>query len=92
MVKKFFRSRGRIFIFLLLGLFASSFCVAETLGNLVIEHGPRNSKMVALTFDACPTGRANEYDERVIDALLQAKAPATLFMSGRWVEKNPEQA
>jgi peptidoglycan/xylan/chitin deacetylase (PgdA/CDA1 family) len=59
---------------------------------LIVEHGPRDSNMVALTFDACPTGRDDEYDERVIEALITEKVPATLFMSGRWVEKNAGRA
>ena len=58
----------------------------------IIEHGPRDSKMVALTFDACPTSKEDEYDERVIGVLINEKVPATLFMSGRWVEKNGEMA
>lgn len=57
----------------------------------IIEHGPRDSKKVALTFDACPTGKDDEYDERVIEVLIREKVPATLFMSGRWVEKNGER-
>ncbi len=58
----------------------------------VIEHGPRNCMKVALTFDACPTGKADEYDEKVIDVLIREKVPATLFLSGRWVEKNADKA
>ncbi len=58
----------------------------------VIEHGPRDSKKVALTFDACRTGLADEYDEKVVEILLREKVPATIFMSGRWVEKNPDKA
>ena len=58
---------------------------------LLIEHGPRDVRAIALTFDACPTGHPEEYDERVIDVLLKEKAPATLFLSGRWVEKNAEK-
>ncbi len=57
----------------------------------IIEHGSRSSTKIALTFDACPTGRADEYDEQVIDVLLREKVPATLFLSGRWVEKNSEK-
>jgi len=57
---------------------------------LIVEHGPRDTKRVALTFDACPTGREDEYDERVVAVLVQEKVPATLFMSGRWVEKNKD--
>ena len=64
----------------------------QIIDPLIIEHGPRDSKKVALTFDACPTGKDDEYDERVIDVLIREKVPATLFMSGRWVEKNGERA
>jgi peptidoglycan/xylan/chitin deacetylase (PgdA/CDA1 family) len=59
--------------------------------DLIIEHGRRDSRKIALTFDACPTGRAAEYDEKVIEILVQEKVPATLFLSGRWVEKNIEK-
>lgn len=65
---------------------------AETPENLTIDHGPRNSPKIALTFDACPTNLPDEYDEKVIDILMKEKVPATLFMSGRWVEKNPDRA
>src|SRR5512137_2250447 len=59
---------------------------------LIVEHGPRDVRKVALTFDACPTGKEDEYDERVIEVLVREKVPATLFMSGRSVEKNKETA
>lgn len=65
---------------------------AETPEGVVIEHGGRHSGKIALTFDACPTGQPDEYDEKVVEVLLREKTPATLFMSGRWVEKNPEKA
>ncbi len=58
----------------------------------IIEHGPRDSKKIALTFDACPTTKEDEYDAKVVEFLLKEKVPATLFMSGRWVEKNAERA
>lgn len=58
----------------------------------IIEHGPRDSRKVALTFDACRTGLADEYDERVVEILLREKVSATIFMSGRWAEKNSEKA
>lgn len=56
----------------------------------IIEHGPRDANQIALTFDACPTGREDEYDEKVVDVLIREKVPATLFLSGRWVEKNED--
>ncbi len=58
--------------------------------GLIIEHGRRDSREIAITFDACPTTLPDEYDEKVIEVLLREKTPATLFLSGRWVEKNLE--
>jgi peptidoglycan/xylan/chitin deacetylase (PgdA/CDA1 family) len=72
---------------LLVLLCACSTCIAD---DLIIEHGSRNVRQVALTFDACPTTLTDEYDEKVIEVLLREKTPATLFLSGRWVEKNQE--
>jgi peptidoglycan/xylan/chitin deacetylase (PgdA/CDA1 family) len=60
--------------------------------DLIIEHGPRSSKMVALTFDACPTNLPEEFDTNVVDVLLRESVPATLFLSGRWVERHPDTA
>lgn len=87
-----FRLRSKFF-----GLFLGSFIVLLSLcsygfaDGLVVEHGRRDSRKIAITFDACPTTLPNEYDEKVIDVLLREKTPATLFLSGRWVEKNPEK-
>lgn len=58
--------------------------------SLIIEHGKRD-KRIALTFDACPTSLPDEYDGKVVEVLLREKTPATFFLSGRWVEKNPEK-
>ena len=81
------------FFFILTITFSShSLFASDTPGASIIEHGPRSSKKIALTFDACPTGKPDEYDEKVVDVLLREHVPATLFMSGRWVEKNPEKA
>ncbi len=73
-------------------LFSSSLSLfADSPAPFIFEHGPRSSSKIALTFDACPTGTTSGYDEKVIDVLLAEKVPATLFMSGLWVEKNPEK-
>ena len=80
-----------------LGRLLGSFIVLLSLGSygiadgLIIEHGRRDSRKIAITFDACPTTLPDEYDEKVIEVLLREKTPATLFLSGRWVEKNPEK-
>ncbi len=80
-----------LYLLFALVLFSKQLFAADTAG-LIIEHGPRDSRKIALTFDACPTGRPDEYDEKVIEVLLREKVPATLFLSGRWVEKNPDRA
>jgi peptidoglycan/xylan/chitin deacetylase (PgdA/CDA1 family) len=47
-------------------------------------------KVLALTFDACGGRRGSGYDGRLIQYLETEKVPATLFMSGRWMDANPE--
>ncbi|HUI44811.1 MAG TPA: polysaccharide deacetylase family protein [Nitrospirota bacterium] len=75
-------------VIFLLGFTAPTSAAGE---SLIIEHGKRD-KRIALTFDACPTSLPDEYDKQVVDILLREKVPATLFLSGRWVEKNPDKA
>jgi peptidoglycan/xylan/chitin deacetylase (PgdA/CDA1 family) len=44
---------------------------------------------VAITFDACATrGQANGFDRKVYDILERERVPATIFVSGRWVERH----
>ena len=82
------------FLLLVVGSILVLLCVCSTCiaDGLVIEHGSRSSHEIAITFDACPTTLPDEYDEKVIEVLLREKTPATLFLSGRWVEKNPDKA
>jgi len=48
---------------------------------------------VALTFDLCERAdQLTAYDGAVIDALRQAKAPATFFAGGKWMGDHPERA
>ena len=49
-----------------------------------------DQKVLALTFDACAGPRSLGYDARLIKYLETKKVPATLFISGRWVDANPE--
>ncbi|MDX3518442.1 polysaccharide deacetylase family protein [Streptomyces scabiei] len=68
----------------------------------VFKHGPRTAgdKTVALTFDADMTADQGDraaagerFDNpELIAALRRLKVPATLFMTGRWVEEYPIQA
>lgn len=71
-----------------------------TEGVTVIFHGPRDKKKIALTFDAEMTDgmKANlvsgktksSYDSRIIDVLNQTHTPATLFLTGLWIELYPD--
>jgi peptidoglycan-N-acetylglucosamine deacetylase len=76
-------------------------------GGATVEPRPRLAEMprlairgvntrepvVALTFDACATLRQpNGFDRKVFDILAAERVPATLYLSGRWVQKHPTSA
>lgn len=45
---------------------------------------------VAITFDACATrAQSNGFDRAVLQVLEREAVPATIFVSGRWVETHP---
>jgi len=50
-----------------------------------------NQKILALTFDACGGPHGSGYDEELINFLRQEKIPATLFLSGLWIDANPDK-
>ena len=52
----------------------------------VEKAGPGQSPRVALTFDAC----SGATDRRILDVLMTEQIPATLFVTGRWLNKNAE--
>jgi peptidoglycan/xylan/chitin deacetylase (PgdA/CDA1 family) len=64
--------------------------------RLSFDHASTSQKVVALTFDADMTpGMLNElkskrvaswYNEKVIETLRQEQVPATLFLTGLWIE------
>lgn len=66
----------------------------------IIFHGDVNQKILALTFDADMTpGMAKQitkgdetvwYNRKVIDTLRSTNTPATLFLSGMWIETHPQ--
>lgn len=49
-----------------------------------------DQKVLALTLDACGGPRGNGYDARLIEYLEGEKIPATLFVSGKWIDANPD--
>ncbi|MFD0695682.1 polysaccharide deacetylase family protein [Paenibacillus sp. GCM10027628] len=55
----------------------------------VLTHLQTKEKVIALTFDACGGKEGSGYDEKLIDYLVKAHIPATLFMNARWIDANP---
>ncbi|PIV23863.1 MAG: polysaccharide deacetylase [Deltaproteobacteria bacterium CG03_land_8_20_14_0_80_45_14] len=49
-----------------------------------------DQKVLALTFDACGGSKSLGYDEKLIKYLESEQFSATLFISGRWIDANPE--
>ncbi len=47
-----------------------------------------HDKVIALTFDACGGPGGNGYDAKLIEYLEREKIPATLFISGKWIDAN----
>ncbi|WP_298266707.1 polysaccharide deacetylase family protein [Geobacter sp.] len=47
-------------------------------------------KVMALTFDACGSPRGKGFDAALIGFLERKRIPATIFVSGLWIEANPE--
>src|SRR5687767_4219292 len=43
--------------------------------------------VVALTFDACPTRLRVGFYREIFDILRREQVPATVFVSGKWMEK-----
>ncbi|MEU4190553.1 polysaccharide deacetylase family protein [Kribbella sp. NPDC026611] len=66
----------------------------------VLDHGPRNKKQIALTFDADLTALMRKrlysgkvksyYNKALIDELRALHVPATLFLTGMWMEQYPQ--
>jgi peptidoglycan/xylan/chitin deacetylase (PgdA/CDA1 family) len=55
-----------------------------------ISHIVTPEPAVAITFDACATPKQdNGFDQRVFDILKRERVPATIFVSGRWIESHP---
>jgi len=60
-------------------------------GPYFIANGLRTERRIALTFDACASYRPSHYDQAVTDVLLKTQTPATIFLSGRWMQEHPKE-
>src|SRR5450631_1235073 len=54
--------------------------------NGVDEKILTQKKIIAFTFDACGGKNGNGYDKDLIDYLRKEKIPATLFVTGKWID------
>lgn len=45
-------------------------------------------KLIAFTFDACGKEKGKGYDYELIQLLRKENVPATLFVTGRWIDKH----
>lgn len=52
--------------------------------QLFIAKGGAGAPQVALTLDAC----SGQTDDRILNALVENKIPATIFVTGRWLKRN----
>ena len=69
-----------ILLFLISSFLISSAEVITTLKT--------DDKVVALTFDTCETKTPSYLDHKIIDFLVPQKIPFTLFVSGKFIERN----
>jgi len=49
-----------------------------------------DQKIIALTFDACGGPKGGRYDARLMKYLEEEMIPATIFVSGKWIDANLE--
>jgi peptidoglycan/xylan/chitin deacetylase (PgdA/CDA1 family) len=60
-------------------------------GARPIAHVDTRQPAVAITFDACATMKGEYgFDQEVFEILKQEKVPATIFVSGRWVDTHAD--
>ncbi len=78
--------------FLLLAFFLSSLLTAQQQRDSAFYHGSRHEKIIALTFDACPSSTHGGFDKQIVQTLIDSNVSATFFLSGRWVFKHPNDA
>lgn len=47
-----------------------------------------NTNNIAITFDACETKTPSYFDKRILDYIIDNKLPVTIFVSGKFAERN----
>jgi peptidoglycan/xylan/chitin deacetylase (PgdA/CDA1 family) len=57
--------------------------------NGVITRFDTDDNKIALTLDACGGPEGSGFNVELIDYLIEANIPATLFINARWIDANP---
>ncbi|HEX2573089.1 MAG TPA: polysaccharide deacetylase family protein [Polyangia bacterium] len=74
-------------------LAAAVLSLAAVAGLSPISRVLTQEPVVAITFDACATRtKGYEFDRRIFEILRSEQIPATIFVSGRWIEAHPAEA
>jgi peptidoglycan/xylan/chitin deacetylase (PgdA/CDA1 family) len=69
--------------------------------SILVTHGPRDIRRVALTFDAdmtpgmekaLQTGKVKTYDNVAVRQILRATRTPATFFTGMWAESSPKSA
>ena len=70
----------------LFGLVASTACAGRLVEpSLHVSAADKGGLNVALTFDACD----GTIDDRILTTLIDNRMPATIFVTGKWLRRNP---
>ncbi len=56
----------------------------------IIEQFKTFEKTIAITFDACETKTPAYFDKDLLDFIIKERLPVTLFLSGKFIERNRE--
>lgn len=75
--------------------------VETKISPAIINHGNRDKKLIALTFDADMTPYMKKelsdkkikslYDSRITETLIKTSTPATIFITGLWAQTYPKE-
>jgi peptidoglycan/xylan/chitin deacetylase (PgdA/CDA1 family) len=72
-------------------LFAANLYSAEAVRGITSSiEAESGEKTLYLTLDACGGPKSSGFDAALLSFLEENNIPATLFLSGKWIDKNPD--
>lgn len=84
----------KIILFFLTAFFLQTgVSLADGVKGITASINQKNfEKTLYLTLDACGSENGTGFDENLINFLIENNIPATLFLSGKWINKNYDTA